>query len=152
MGFDCISRHARKGWSCEFEDFEKESVEGWHWTMESSSWGFGHWIEVLSFFGSRPTENNWDLKHHEMCRALGMVSIVWLRKTFKNFVSLLGLKNRSHEINTTVRSWNDRIRQCFAFVNVFVPLDWYDYCGYTTHLQLQKFDTGPDYGRPDKDL
>ena len=33
---ECEWRHARKRWSWEDEDLEKESVEGWHWTMELS--------------------------------------------------------------------------------------------------------------------
>ena len=42
---------------------------------------------------------NWDLKHHKICRTLGgVVSIVWLWKTFKNYVSLLMSKNRSQKL------------------------------------------------------
>ena len=47
-----------------------------------------------------------DLKHHEMCQTLGGgVSIVWLRKTFKNCLSLLVSKNRSQKLI-------DRVRLC----------------------------------------
>ena len=44
------------------------------------SWELG--IRLLSrrvkFFGSLPTEMNWDLKHHKMHRVLGMFSTVWI--------------------------------------------------------------------------
>ena len=72
MWLECEWRHAWKRWSWEFEDFEKESVENWDLAIESSSWGFGHWVEELSFVGSLPAEMNWDLKHHEMGRTLGV--------------------------------------------------------------------------------
>ena len=53
----------------------------------------------VEFLGSLPAEMNWDLKHHKMGRTLGVgVSIVWLRKTFKNCVSLLVSKNRSQKL------------------------------------------------------
>ena len=103
-------------------------------------------IEVaVKFFGSWPTKINWDLKHHEMCRTLGgVVSIVWLRKTFKNCVSLLMSKNRSQKLinhlylNNGLHLFLSVI--CFrlylpVFINV--PLDWYHYDyyrGYTTHF------------------
>ena len=38
MGLECVWRHARKTWSWEFEDFEKEAVESWDLAMESESW------------------------------------------------------------------------------------------------------------------
>ena len=31
-------RYARKRWSWEIEDFEKESVESWLWTMQADNW------------------------------------------------------------------------------------------------------------------
>ena len=36
-----------------FEDFEKESVESWHWTMEADSWVFCHWVIEFSFLPLR---------------------------------------------------------------------------------------------------
>ena len=43
---------------------------------------------AVKFFGSRPAEMNWDLKHHKMRRVLEWSQIVWLAQTFKNCVSL----------------------------------------------------------------
>ena len=80
MGQECGWRHARKRLSWEFEEFEKESVESWDWTMVAESWvsaiearvGFGPLKMYLFFFSDLYR----DLKHHKMRRALGMVSIV----------------------------------------------------------------------------
>ena len=58
------------------------------------------------------------------------VSIVWLRKTFKNCVSFIVSKKRSQK-------WINRFvpEQPSPPAIVNVPLDWYhyDYRGYTTH-------------------
>ena len=74
----------------------------WDWTMQANNWvstiGAENWVlchwvgfstvaATVKFFGSRPAKMNWDLKHHEICRTLGTVSIVWLRKTFNNCLS-----------------------------------------------------------------
>ena len=54
---------------------------------------------VVKFFGSRPVKMNWDLKHHG-----GVVSIVWLRKTFKNCLSP-HVEEPKSEVNKCVRIW-----------------------------------------------
>ena len=80
----------------------------WDWTMQADNWASAigaenwvlcHWVEfstvaaAVKFFGSQPAKMNWDLKHYEMYRTLeGVVSIVWLRKTFKYCVSLRNQK------------------------------------------------------------
>ena len=83
-------------------------VRTWDWTMESSSWGFSHWVRGVEFFGSLPAEKNWDLKHHEMCRTLGVglalydyerllriVSLFSCRRTeVKKFISRSYMNNR----------------------------------------------------------
>ena len=101
MGLECGWRHVRKRCSWEFEDFPKESVEIWPWRQRVE---FSTVAAVVKFFVSRPAEINRDLKHHEICRTLGvgsdsMVTLVWLAKTLKNCASLLVSKNRSQEIN-----------------------------------------------------
>ena len=60
----------------------------WDWTMLSDHWASAigaenwvlcHWVEcptvaaAVKFFGSRPAKMNWDLKHHEICRTLGVL-------------------------------------------------------------------------------
>ena len=67
MGMEYELRHARKRWSWEFEDFEKESVESWHWTMEDESWVFYRCVGGWNFRISTDR----DLKYHKMRRALG---------------------------------------------------------------------------------
>ena len=119
MRLECGWRHAQKRWAKNLEDFEKDLVEfqPWRWEVgvRPGSWGFEigpcrQTIEFLSlgqrmefsaiefstvaaaikFFWPWRVKMNWDLKYHEKCRTFGGVfSIVWLRKTFKNCVSLL---------------------------------------------------------------
>ena len=70
-------------WCCEV------GARTWYWEVEIRPWiweteigpcrqtvEFSVVAVVVKFFGSRPAKMNWDLKHHEMCRTLGMVSIV----------------------------------------------------------------------------
>ena len=59
-------------------------VESWILTIE----------DVVGFFGSLPTE----ILDITRCAVLGMVSVVWLRKTFNNYVSLLVSKNRTQKL------------------------------------------------------
>ena len=105
----------------------------WDWTLRADNWvsAIGaengvlcHWFEfftvaaAVKFIRSQPAKMNWDLKHYEMCRTLGgVVSIVWLRKTFKNCVSPRVEKLKSEANNcvctwTTVSTW---FRLCFVF-------------------------------------
>ena len=90
-------------------------LRSWCPTMVLRSWGptmelkvdIGPWRQTVEysavaaavkFVRSRPVKMNWDLKHHEMYRTLGMVCIVWIRKTFKNCVSLLVSKDRTQKL------------------------------------------------------
>ena len=117
--------------------------EGWDWTMQADNWvsAIGadnwvlwHWVEfstvavVDKFFGSRPAKMNWDLKHHKDMLNVGcVVSIIWLRKTFKNCVSLLVSKNRIQEVNKRFVSELQRVR---LHLNMYlsVCLHMYMYC------------------------
>ena len=85
------------------------------------------------FFGSLLTEMNWDLKHHEICRTLGVgVSIVWLRKTFKNSVSLSPrVDELKSEVNKTVRTWDNSppvlyvcICICMVYNSLLIVFHW----------------------------
>ena len=69
----------------------------------------------VEFFGSLPTE----ILNTTRC-AGGGVSIVWLQKTFKNFVSLLVSKNRSQKFIKPFVPEQQCPPPYFAFVNVFV--------------------------------
>ena len=51
-GLECGWRYARRRWAKEFEDFEKESVDSWHW-VESRILTIE---DVVGFFGSLLTE------------------------------------------------------------------------------------------------
>ena len=97
MGLECGCHHSQKRWSREFEDFERETVgfeplklRSWDWTTEARV-GFWPLKDVLVFFRSLPTEI-FDITRYTA--RWGGVSIVWLAKTFKNWVSLLVSKNR----------------------------------------------------------
>ena len=97
-------RRARKRWSREFDDFEKESVEGRDRTMEAENWVLcrcgGGWDFRIS--------TDRDLKHHKMRRSLGMVSIVRIV-----FLSLSVSKNRSQKLIN--RSYlNNRVCLCIC--------------------------------------
>ena len=128
MRLECEWRHARKRWSWEFGRFWKrisweltlddvgrklgclpqwQTVEvgirprcwevelrPWCWEVgvRPSSWDFevGPWKTIVEFL---------PLGHRVGFRPLkDVLSIVWLRKTFKNCVSLLVSKNRSQKL------------------------------------------------------
>ena len=46
----------------------KVDIGPWRQTVE-----FSPFAAAVKFFGSRPAKMNWDLKHHEMCRTLGVL-------------------------------------------------------------------------------
>ena len=84
-----------------------------HGRRELSSLPLRHRVEfstvaaaAVKFFGSRPAEINWDLKHHNIRCVSGR------GKHSKNCVSLLVSKNRSQKL--TVRTWNNRVRLVFS--------------------------------------
>ena len=99
MRLECGRSHARKRWSWEFEDFEKDSVEIGLWRQIvkfSALWGI-----QLSFLPLRRRLSFSDLdrrrwieilKHHKTHRALGMVSIVRIVS-----LSLRVAMNRSYQ-------------------------------------------------------
>ena len=117
------------GW--EFRDFEKEAFEGWHWTMQADSWvsAIKLRVEDLDVFFSRslPTE----ILDITRFTALGMVSIVWLRKTFMNWFLSPRVEEPNSEVNKTVRTWSTES----ACVLVLCGLHMYTY-GYTTDVPL----------------
>ena len=53
---------------------------------------------AVKFFGSRLAKINWEQTPRNVPNVGGVVSIVWLRKTFKNFISLLVSKNWSQKL------------------------------------------------------
>ena len=86
-----------------------------------SNHGVGSWKTIVEFL---------PLWHRVGFRLLkDVVSIEWLRKTFKNCLSLLVSKNRSQKL-IHGSYLNNRVACLF----VYVLLDWYHYgCG-TQHL------------------
>ena len=143
MRLKCKWRHARKRWSWEFEDFEKSQL-GVDFgpcrqtvglsANETNSWSWGLTMMVKSWIrlwcwevGVRP--GSWDfevglwktivefpqLEHRVGFRPLkDVVSIVWLRKTFNNCVSLLVSRNRSQKSELINGSYlNNRVACVF---------------------------------------
>ena len=97
---------------------------------------------AVKFFGSRPVKINWDLKHHEMRRTF-RVGLVWLRKTFKNWVSLLVSKNRTQKfIKPFVPEQRSPLVFACICVFVFARISLYMnmylyYCWYRYHYGFQ---------------
>ena len=66
---------------------------------------FCHWVEfstlaaAVTFFGSRPAKMNWDLKHHEICRTLGVLLAQYDYERLLRIASILVSKNRSQVID-----------------------------------------------------
>ena len=82
MGIQCWWSHTRKRWSYEYENFEKVSVEKLRYDHGGRELSFCLWSQrvelsnvasAVKFFGSRPAERNWDLRHPKMRRAWGGV-------------------------------------------------------------------------------
>ena len=133
-------RHAQKRWAGNLEDFKKRfrlcwEVEFWPWcwevgvlTVEAYGWTF----QISTGEDGLRSKTPWDVLN-----VGGDVNIVWLRKTFKNCVSLFVSKNRSQKlINVFVPEQRSRLCICFEMYFVFdffwmcivyVPLDWYHY-------------------------
>ena len=93
----------------EAERSEVTAIDSWSWELDFNHWRCS-WIFRIS--------TDRDLKYHGMNSALvgsdWMVSIVWLQKTFKNYVSLLVSKNRSQKlINSS--DLNIGVHLCFVF-------------------------------------
>ena len=91
-------RHAQKRWPWEFEDFEKESVESWYWTMEADSWVLCHWVGSWVFRISTGSDELRSKTPRNVPNVGSGVYIVWWQKTFKNCVFLLVSKNRSQKL------------------------------------------------------
>ena len=112
MGLECGWRHARKRWSREFEDFEKESVEIGPLRQELGirplRVEFWPLKDVVEIYGSLPT---------------GILNITsWGGVSIERIVSFSSCR---HEPRST---WNNRVRLCFVFVYVYVySCDWYHY-------------------------
>ena len=129
MWLKCEWRHAQKRWSWEFEDFKKTVVEIRPLRRAVSFLSLRCAVE---FFGSRPAEMTWDLKHHKMRRAFGwgqhyMVSIDFWELCVSLSSCCHGPKP---EINKPVRIWNERER-LYLYMYLYYCCDWYHY-GFTT--------------------
>ena len=139
-----------KGW--EFEDFKKSrQLRIWDWTMQADYWVstigaengvLCHRVEfstvavAVKFFVARPAKINWDLKRHKVCGTLGdVVSIVWLRNTFKNCVSLLVSKNRTQNL---IKPFISEQRSPPAFVYMYLPV-----CLHMYACSIQQLVIGP---------
>ena len=74
----------------------------WDWTMQADNWASAigaengvlcHRVEfstvatAVKFFWSRQAKMNWEQTPRDVPNVVGVVSIVWLRKTFKNYLS-----------------------------------------------------------------
>ena len=119
MGLECEWRHAQKRWSWEFEDFEKESVGSWLWIMQADNWAStigaenGVLCYRVEFLPLRRVPTSKDELRSKTPWDVPNVG-VWLRKTFKNCVSLLVSKKQSQKlINSSYL--NNRVRLCFVF-------------------------------------
>ena len=111
MGLECEWRHAQNQWSWEFEGFKKESCEltlghvarqlGYQPLRQTVEVGVQPWWwEVGSNHGVEKLRLD-----HKMCRTFwGVVSIVWLWKTFKNCLSPR-VEEQKSEVNKCVRTW-----------------------------------------------
>ena len=55
--------------------------QNWVSATGTENWVLFHWVEfspvvpVVKFFRSWPVKMNWDLKHHKMCRKLGVLLV-----------------------------------------------------------------------------
>ena len=80
-------------------DHAGRQLSFYHWGIEN--WVLCHWVDfstvaaAFKFFGSRPAKMNWEQTPQDVPNVGGDVSIVWLRKTFKNCVSLHVSKNKT---------------------------------------------------------
>ena len=145
MGLECEQHHAGKRLSWEFEDFEKESVGSWLCKQtvglsasmaDSWSWGLTMMVRIwgptmmLRIWGPTMVLRNWGWTSWGT-ESWGIVTIVWLRKTFKNCVSLLVSKNRSQKL-IKLSYLNNGVAWVFVFTCVFEPaycvLYLYMYC------------------------
>ena len=128
MGLECGWRHARKRWSWEFEDFEKESVGSWDWTMEAENWALCYWVEswigvVEDVVRVLQISTDRDLNITRCAAWLGSDS-TGFAKTLKNCVSLLVSKNRSQKLIKPFVP-NNRVRlfpPAFACFRLFSPV------------------------------
>ena len=147
MQLECRWCYARKRWSWEFEIFEKETVKSWglrlyHVGRELSSLPWSRVVRI------RPLSQSWvflistgrdelrSKKPWDLPNVGGVVSIVWLRKTFKNFVSILVSKDRSQKfvLNNWVRLFTPAFVYLTVYAFVYVPL-WLISSRYTTFIQ-----------------
>ena len=110
MGLECGWCHAGKRWSWEFKDFEKESVEIGPERQRFDVMPLSHRVEIgtiemrvgfwplkdiVRFFRSPLTK----ILNITRCAVRGGgVNIVWLAKTFKNYVSHHVTMDRSQKL------------------------------------------------------
>ena len=129
LGFEWC--HAQKPWSWEFEDFGKEAVGSWLWT--NVGWQFGLPASMatimLRSWGPAMMLRNWDWTTR-CTKRWGVVSIVWLRKTFQNCLSPLRSQKliNSSYLSNGVRLLSlvylcIRVRLCFCICIRTVVID-----------------------------
>ena len=100
---------------------------GREWISLPESW-VSTVAAAVKFFGSRLAKMNWDLKHNEMCRALGwcLHNMIW--NNFRHCVSLFVSKNRTQ--NLINRSYLNNRAACFCTWICILYLHLYMYCCY----------------------
>ena len=144
-GLECGWHHAQKRWAVNLEDFEKKIqliltlvLRSWGPTMVLRSWDLtmqlkvdiGPWRQTVvfsavaaavKFFGSRPAKMNWDLKHHEMCRTLGVLLAYYDYERLLRNVSLsLRVEEPNSEVNKCVRTWKTEFACVFESVSICI--------------------------------
>ena len=89
----------------------------WEVGVQPGSWDYevGPWKMIVEFLPLGHRVGFWPLKD--------VVSIEWLRKTFKNCVSLLVLKNRTQKLIIKCSYLNKRVRLCFCICICTVVID-----------------------------
>ena len=87
MGLECGWHHAQKRWAenlrilkiMSVEDLRLDHAGNWATVIEAENGVLCHRVEfstvatAVKFCKSWPAKMNWDLKHHEMCRTLGVL-------------------------------------------------------------------------------
>ena len=126
MWLECGWRHVRKRWSWEFEDFEKEAVEGWHWTMQADSWVLCHWSRKLSFLPLRRRRLSFSgLDRRRWIETLNITRCA-ARWDEVRLWRILSFSSCCHgprpKINKRVFVWNNRVPLCFRFYLYMIVL------------------------------
>ena len=132
MGQECGWRHAQKRWSWEFEDFEKESVESWDWTVEAES--------GISAIGAE----SWDLYRWGMELDLGRWRCSWVFGSLPTEIlniTLLVSKNKSQKL---IKPFVPETTESACICVLYYSCDWDHYSCVFQHLppHLKSMRTG----------